>query len=612
MTERISDYGPRIKIEDSETKAIAQHVLDTMKLSVLKGVAHTDNPQEYPLEDKNDSVEKIAVEYLQKKSQERQNEARTNARQMIGDSASFVDRSYASFVGVDFRSSLPIMEQTESLNLSSTVKFNLTHFNQLELSENTIRLRQDVSSVTNLTDRVIERRAGDFLRQDMSVLTGSTDRIIAPNLEDQQPQDVFTATDLTGRDVTSELKDQLRQDVSTVVGTVPDDTAEALQFALQFALRAQEDITQKYSQLGGKTGFLGKAVGNIKVCPDGRGRYQHYENGGSIYWSPETGAHEVHGAIRIKWSQLHWAKGYLGYPTTDELPIGDTVGRFSDFQGGTVYWTPDTGARVVHKKLRQAFAKHGGVLGALGYPLGDSSTINHDWHGRFQGGKLIAKKNGETRLIVPKKNLQLRIHRVKCIDETNPEWWGSDEIDMGGVATSLNNSSTAKIAPFRVSKSFDDGEEFIYNPPRVFCNFDLQKISGWPKNFLVTMALTEVDSGGFNSFLDKLVQMVRDKVVKMVVEKVAALTGAAIGSVIGALGGPIGALIGALVGWVIGELFDFIIGLFKDDPFPVWTVNLGLPSIWYRWSGKSDSPEYSFWTEDHGGKYQVWFDWALT
>jgi hypothetical protein len=36
---------------------------------------------------------------------------------------------------------------------------------------------------------------------------------------------------------------------------------------------------------------------------DRRGRFRDFERG-SIYWKSQTGAHEVHGDIRIKWAQL--------------------------------------------------------------------------------------------------------------------------------------------------------------------------------------------------------------------------------------------------------------------------------------------------------------------
>ena len=47
--------------------------------------------------------------------------------------------------------------------------------------------------------------------------------------------------------------------------------------------------------------------------PDGRGRARDFDNA-TISWTPQTGAHEVHGDIRVKWATLHW----LGYPLTDE------------------------------------------------------------------------------------------------------------------------------------------------------------------------------------------------------------------------------------------------------------------------------------------------------
>ncbi len=63
--------------------------------------------------------------------------------------------------------------------------------------------------------------------------------------------------------------------------------------------------------------------------PDGRGRVRDFDNG-SIYWSPETGAHEVHGAIRDKWQSMGWERSKLRYPTTDERDIPG--GRASTFQ----------------------------------------------------------------------------------------------------------------------------------------------------------------------------------------------------------------------------------------------------------------------------------------
>src|SRR5690606_21477142 len=76
-------------------------------------------------------------------------------------------------------------------------------------------------------------------------------------------------------------------------------------------------IDDKYATLGGAGGFLGGPTTPELPCPDLVGAFRHYEHG-SIYWSPATGAHEVHGEIKVLWSQLGWEAGELGYPTSDE------------------------------------------------------------------------------------------------------------------------------------------------------------------------------------------------------------------------------------------------------------------------------------------------------
>ena len=81
---------------------------------------------------------------------------------------------------------------------------------------------------------------------------------------------------------------------------------------------------------------------------DGRGRARDYENG-SIYFTPQTGAHEVHGDIREKWAQMGWERSELGYPTSDEHDIPG--GRASEFQRGRITWTPQGGAVVDRSQI---------------------------------------------------------------------------------------------------------------------------------------------------------------------------------------------------------------------------------------------------------------------
>jgi LGFP repeat len=100
--------------------------------------------------------------------------------------------------------------------------------------------------------------------------------------------------------------------------------------------------------------------------PDGRGRARDFNNA-TIVWSPQTGAHEVHGDIRVKWV----TNGWLGYPLTDETGTPDSVHRYNPFENGSIYWTADLGPHVVHGAIRDLWAAQGWERGCGRLPEGD-------------------------------------------------------------------------------------------------------------------------------------------------------------------------------------------------------------------------------------------------
>jgi uncharacterized protein with LGFP repeats len=97
---------------------------------------------------------------------------------------------------------------------------------------------------------------------------------------------------------------------------------------------------------------FGYPITDELTTPDGRGRFNHFravqvagQPEASIYWTPSTGAHEVHGAIRAAWAHQRWERGPVGYPTSNEFAVG-AVGRRSNFEHGFIDWTPQRGAQV--------------------------------------------------------------------------------------------------------------------------------------------------------------------------------------------------------------------------------------------------------------------------
>ncbi|MGM0655783.1 MAG: LGFP repeat-containing protein [Thermodesulfobacteriota bacterium] len=116
-------------------------------------------------------------------------------------------------------------------------------------------------------------------------------------------------------------------------------------------------ILHKWSKYGSERGF-GYPINDTSFAPDGTGLYNHFkDNNGehSIYWTYETGAHMVTGAIRERWKSLNWERwqeGGLGYPITDELGVPIGIGRFSCFRRldpnrsiHTIEWNPMSGAQ---------------------------------------------------------------------------------------------------------------------------------------------------------------------------------------------------------------------------------------------------------------------------
>ena len=194
--------------------------------------------------------------------------------------------------------------------------------------------------------------------------------------------------DLSDKDMLAAYK---KINVKAVAGLKPGRYSDLfLEFKTPLEL-ATAYIEAKYQALGGTGGFLKAATTAVTVCPDGKGFFRHFA-GGSIYWHPYTGAHEVHGLIRQKWANMGWERSFLGYPTTDETTgrDNDGAGRFNHFQGGSIYWHPALGTFEVHGAIRQKYLELGAEASFLGYPVTDE-TGTPDGIGRynhFQAGSI--------------------------------------------------------------------------------------------------------------------------------------------------------------------------------------------------------------------------------
>ena len=133
-------------------------------------------------------------------------------------------------------------------------------------------------------------------------------------------------------------------------------------------------IRAKWLTFGGEAGF-GRPLDIERPTFDGVGRTQPFANGRFIAWHPSTGAFVVWGAIAATWIAV--GRERYGYPITDELVAPDGRGRFNHFRIGatspgqpeaSIYWTPTTGAHEVHGAIRTAWAKQGWERGPVRLP----------------------------------------------------------------------------------------------------------------------------------------------------------------------------------------------------------------------------------------------------
>lgn len=152
------------------------------------------------------------------------------------------------------------------------------------------------------------------------------------------------------------------------------------------------NISAKATDLGGS--FTGNAISDCEPVRGGhRRRYQNCD----IYYSPSTGAHEVHGAIRQKYNHKRGPDSDLALPVTDETTTPDGLGRFNHFSGnGSIYWHPQTGPMEVRGGIRATWAAQGWERGGLGYPTSDEMRIGSSpsqWFSDFQNGVVFWQAN---------------------------------------------------------------------------------------------------------------------------------------------------------------------------------------------------------------------------
>lgn len=153
---------------------------------------------------------------------------------------------------------------------------------------------------------------------------------------------------------------------------------------------ASDAINQAWQAAGGSGSPVGGRDGEVYQVGGGYG--QKFSEG-KIFFSPSTGAHLIYGAILDKYESLGGpADSDLGFPNIDEVRglVGPSsrVSTFGASDKPAIFWTPDTGAWAVRGAINAAWDKLGGSAGALGVPVEDERHDGDVVSQRFTGGQL--------------------------------------------------------------------------------------------------------------------------------------------------------------------------------------------------------------------------------
>jgi len=170
------------------------------------------------------------------------------------------------------------------------------------------------------------------------------------------------------------------------------------------------------------------------------GLEQEFQGARMYHKTGAPNAHEVHGAILAKYLAAG-GPAVWGFPITHETDVRKrtsaasnrrslfvTIGRFSEFERCTIYWSSSTGAFEVHGDIRQKFRDLGGPPGDLGFPTSDEQDIPGVAGGRFntfQNGSLLWY--GSAASIVIARPFRLFIGRINAKES---EGWLMGQNDM--------------------------------------------------------------------------------------------------------------------------------------------------------------------------------------
>jgi lysozyme len=160
------------------------------------------------------------------------------------------------------------------------------------------------------------------------------------------------------------------------------------------------EISRRYFTDASVPAMLGAAT-KVEGPASRGGRYQPFQNG-LMYYSADTGVRVLKGAIAKKYLSLGGTTSVLRRPLSDEQDASAPGSRQTIFQGGRIYWSQGTGAFEVNGSILARYVALGGTASSLGLPVSDEHTVPGGRASTFTGGVLVWNaKTNKVSLVAP-------------------------------------------------------------------------------------------------------------------------------------------------------------------------------------------------------------------
>lgn len=212
------------------------------------------------------------------------------------------------------------------------------------------------------------------------------------------------------------------------------------------------------------------------------------------------------------------------------------------------------------------------------------------------------------------KKIQFNLHEVKCVDETNPEPFGTDNMYVFG--TYLNDKGVASPFDYFKAGNFDDNEKKVFSPSKKLAIMDLD--STYPKVMAVSIGLVEKDTDSSLATALKSVYAAIEEEVQGILDTVKAELTIIAGSIGAIFGGPIGTAIASALAYVFASAFDSFVNWMKelvtpdDDFFEVQTASIILEKPTSVFEGNSTtSAVQTLRYQAHDGTYDLKYNWEI-